>query len=123
MLFPSWLRNWKNAPKTSKRSKRHGRRERRPAERRFRPLVELLEDRTLLSTFHWVGDPTTHSGAWNVAANWQENALPGNGDDVAIASSVHGKTFTISVTDSRSIDHINFAGDNAVTHGQASGAE
>ena len=58
---------------------------------RRRPLLEALEERCLLASFHWVNNT---SGAFNVAANWQDQGgnpgVPGPGDDAAV--NVNGVT-------------------------------
>src|SRR5262245_7923383 len=52
-----------------------------PVSRRRQLLVELLEERRLLSTVNWVNPA---GGAWNVPGNWSTGALPGAADDVVI---------------------------------------
>jgi hypothetical protein len=44
-------------------------------------LLEILEDRSLLSTVHW---SAAGSGDWNTAANWDAGRVPGAADDVVI---------------------------------------
>ncbi len=51
----------------------------RPA--RFRPRLDCLEDRVVLSTIHWTNPA---GGAWGLAANWDSHSVPGAGDDVVI---------------------------------------
>jgi hypothetical protein len=48
--------------------------------RRFPVYLELLEDRTVLDTVHWVNP---NGGDWGVAANW-DLRVPLSGDDVVI---------------------------------------
>src|SRR5579871_6383598 len=64
----------------------------RPARRShfFRPLLETLEDRTLLSIVSWIGG----SGDWNDTTHWSTGSLPGATDDVQI--NVSGITVTHS---------------------------
>src|SRR6266849_1626555 len=54
----------------------------------FPLMIELLEDRTLLSTVSWIGG----SGDWNDTSHWSTGALPGATDDVQI--NVSGITVT-----------------------------
>ncbi len=52
--------------------------------RRRVPLhLEILEDRSLLSTVHW---SAAGSGDWNTAANWDAGRVPGSADDVVISA-------------------------------------
>src|SRR5262245_55650251 len=55
-----------------------------------RPRLELLEDRTLLSTVSWVGG----SGDWATGSNWSNGVGPGTNDDAVI--DVAGITVTHS---------------------------
>ncbi len=48
---------------------------------RFRPQVESLEDRWVLTTVHWI-NPT--GGFWSDPAGWSTGAVPGPGDDVVL---------------------------------------
>src|SRR4051812_25787866 len=48
-----------------------------PARKASRPRFEFLEDRVTPANLHWLG---TTSTAWGTASNWQENAVPANGD-------------------------------------------
>ena len=62
--------------------------------RLFRPLLELLEERTLPSTVTWI---STKDGFWDVPTNWQDdqgvNRIPTSADNVTIAQP--GVTVTI----------------------------
>src|SRR4051812_40837211 len=49
-----------------------------------RAIFEALEERRLLSTFHW---KNAADGDFNTAANWQENGVPGQNDDAIVAFS------------------------------------
>ena len=52
--------------------------------KRYRPLLERLEDLTLLATVSWINPA---GGDWNNLANWSDgstNRLPGASDDVVI---------------------------------------
>ena len=55
---------------------------RKPALLRFRPALEMLEDRRLLAIIAWDGGGDGTS--WNQAANWDGDVLPGADDDVII---------------------------------------
>jgi hypothetical protein len=52
-----------------------------PATRRFRPQVDVLEDRLVLDAVRWINPA---GGAWSDPANWSSNRVPGTGDDVQI---------------------------------------
>ena len=65
-------------------SRMHSRRSSRCA---FRPSVELLEDRRLLSTITWSG---AADGSWNNAANWDLARAPANGDDLVFPATASG---------------------------------
>jgi hypothetical protein len=97
MLFRSF-RKPANA-KTKATSKREGKVSRQRLSC-FKPWLEYLEDRTLLSMVTWIGG----SGDWNTASNWSGGALPGNSDDVIINTS--GITVTHS-SGSHSINSLN----------------
>jgi RHS repeat-associated protein len=47
----------------------------------FRPTLELLEDRTLLTAVFWT---STQSGFWDVGSNWSTGKVPTASDDVTI---------------------------------------
>jgi hypothetical protein len=61
----------------------------------FRPQVEALEDRCLLSTFDWVGAGANSN--WNNPANWEigkatnNNTTPGVGDTARFSNSFNPK--------------------------------
>ena len=66
---------------------RHKRRTRQPHLRcpskhlqNVRPVLEVVEDRVLLSTFTWSGNL---SSEWSNPGNWHENGVPG-ADDIAV---------------------------------------
>src|SRR5262249_38797902 len=63
----------------SRLTRRRSRRQRIP---QFRPWMERLEDRTLLTAVNWTG--LAGDSNWNTAANWSTNAVPGSADDVTI---------------------------------------
>jgi hypothetical protein len=62
--------------------------------------LEILEDRTLLSTVTWI---SSASGDWDTAANWRDdmgnNRLPGAADDVVLPSGSYTVTHGSAVTD------------------------
>jgi hypothetical protein len=62
--------------------------------------LEILEDRTLLSTVTWIN---ASSGDWDTAANWRDdmgnNRLPGAADDVVLPSGSYTVTHGSAVTD------------------------
>src|SRR5262245_17458311 len=73
----------------------------RPARRRsLRLAVEALEDRSLLSTFTWVGPS---GGDFNTAANWHDQAnnpgVPGVNDNATIGGGV-----TVKVSQSHTVN-------------------
>ena len=92
MWFPSWLHN------------RTGSRKHRPASR-FRPALEALEDRTLLSTFSVTNLADSGPGSLRAAIT-AANTSPG-ADVINFAPGLHG-TITLSselsVTDDLTID-------------------
>jgi hypothetical protein len=49
--------------------------------RKLVALLEIFEERCLLSTVNWISAP---SGNWNVGRNWSTGQVPGPGDDVVI---------------------------------------
>jgi hypothetical protein len=53
----------------------------RPRTLPYRPRLEALEDRTVLSTIAWL-NPV--SGDWDTAANWAGGHVPASGDDAVI---------------------------------------
>jgi hypothetical protein len=69
-------RSAKSQGKGKRVSRRHG------LDRwRFPLVIELLEERTLLSTIQWINPA---GGDWGVAANWDFNRVPQASDDVVI---------------------------------------
>jgi hypothetical protein len=64
----------------------------------FRPLLELLEDRTVPSTVTWIN---SSSGDWADGSNWSTGSTPGPNDDVIISQA------GITVTHSTGTDSIN----------------
>ena len=72
---------------------------RRKTIRSYRPLVELLEERSLLSTNYWTN---SSGGDWANSSNWSLAAVPVSGDDVVI--NLAGN-FTVSLTSGSSTIH------------------
>jgi hypothetical protein len=54
--------------------------DRRRHARKYRPRVERVEDRTLLSAVSWIGG----NGDWDTGSNWSTGQVPGANDDVTI---------------------------------------
>ena len=46
----------------------------------------------------WIGDPTTHNGDWDVAANWSTGAVPINFQDVVLDAAGATVPYTITKT-------------------------
>ncbi len=67
--------------------------------RTFKPTLETLEDRWMLSTIHWTNPA---GGNWGVAGNWDLNRMPSAGDDVVIPTLGSG----ISITHSTGTDTV-----------------
>jgi fibronectin-binding autotransporter adhesin len=68
---------------------------------KYRPALECVEDRTLLSSVSWIGG----SGDWDTASHWSTGVVPGPGDDVTIDVS-SGITVTHSLADTDSINNL-----------------
>jgi hypothetical protein len=71
-----------------------------PGKKRVRLGLEVLEDRTLLSTVTWINSA---GGDWDTAANWKDdqgnNGVPGAADDVVIPPGSYTVTHASAVTD------------------------
>jgi hypothetical protein len=82
-MFSRWSRKWFSPwrPALSSRT-----RARRP-QARFRPVLETLEDRTLLSNSAWTGLGLNDN--WSNAANWS-NGVPGATDTATFSTHPHG---------------------------------
>jgi autotransporter-associated beta strand protein len=76
-----------------------------------RPQVEPLEERlvpaAVLTQLHWVGGGSLPN-SWNFAANWQENTVPANGDDLFFPDNAVAFTSTNDVPGLTTIHSINF---------------
>jgi hypothetical protein len=68
----------------------------RRARTRYRPQLELIEGRILLSTVTWTN---TGGGDWDVGANWSTGTVPGGSDDVSIPQSGITVTHKMGVND------------------------
>jgi hypothetical protein len=73
----------------------------RPRASFFRPALELLEQRVVLSTVQWIN---SSSGYWDIASNWSTGQVPGSADNVVINQA--GVTITF-LTGTDSINSIN----------------
>jgi hypothetical protein len=69
----------------------------RKARPRYRPRLEAIEGRILLSGVSWVG---TGGGDWDTAANWSTGKVPGASDDVTINKPGITVTHNLSQSDS-----------------------
>ncbi len=54
------------------------------------PLMERLEDRTLLSTITWNTTAAPNGGDWDTGTNWNGNVIPGPNDIAVISLSSSG---------------------------------
>src|SRR5581483_2265251 len=123
----SW---WRRLLRRAKAPKRAAVRHRNPFLRR--PIIEALEDRTLLSTFKWVGAGSDTN--WTTAANWSlvsgTGAYPGAAGDIAQFLGTLSKTtavvdqpVTVGEIDFNSPSSMTISGANALTlQGAAGGA-
>jgi hypothetical protein len=68
------------------------------ARRRERPILERLEDRTLLDAVTWTGADAPANPRWSDANNWSPH-IPGAGDDVDFTGVVDGQTVPASSLD------------------------
>jgi hypothetical protein len=57
----------------------------------------LMESRVCPATFNWIGGNTGEAAdtKWSVAANWEENAVPGDGDSVSVSDSICEKDIPV----------------------------
>src|SRR5262245_44029849 len=98
-MFPTWALKPAARQTNKQKSNLRTRRCTPPGRKFFRPVIEELEARVVLSTFHWLD---AVSGDFNDAAKWadQDNnpGVPGAGDDASISFS--GITVTSSVDNS-----------------------
>ena len=66
---------------------------------RLRPLIESLEDRTVLSTIMWNTTVAPNGGDWDTAANWVGGVIPTASNDVVVDLTSSG-----TITHSKSIN-------------------
>src|SRR5262245_29987999 len=66
------------------------------ANRNFQPRLEALENRLALAAITWDGGSSGTGTAWNTAANWVGDVLPGTVDDAVIGPAFSGVTITSS---------------------------
>src|ERR1700719_4491801 len=103
----SWLRDLVIRNKTAKQQNT------KRLVRRWKPLLESLEDRTLLSTLHWIG---TAGGSWTDNTMWSATAggvsagaHPQNAADIAIFdATASAQTITIPTTTTITVGEIDF---------------
>ena len=86
MGWPGFIeRNIKKKKSTSKLSRFAEGQDFKPARKQYRPILEILEDRVLLSVVAW---KNPMNGDWDTPSNWIDgqgiSRLPGLGDDVVI---------------------------------------
>src|SRR5262249_37894324 len=96
MLLPSWLPSRKSLSQRV-RSRPRRRSPDRQGRGRFRPGLELLEPRTLLTTLPWI-NPS--SGDWDTPGNWDAGRVPNSSDDVVINTAGITVSHSSSVADS-----------------------
>ncbi len=79
--------------------------------RSWRPLIETMEPRTLLSAVLWTGKGGDNN--WDTAANWSTDSVPGPHDDVTInipANVVHSANVTDSINSLTSTEPLTISG-------------
>jgi hypothetical protein len=77
----------------------------------FRPRLEWMEERTLLSNVSWTGN--AHDNNWDTPGNWNTNSLPGPADDVTINTSadvVHSDSVTDTINSLTSTQPLTISG-------------
>jgi hypothetical protein len=77
----------------------------------WRPQIECMEPRTLLSAVTWTGGGGNNN--WDTAANWSTDSVPGSGDDVTIdiaANVVHSDNVTDSINSLTSTEPLTISG-------------
>ena len=77
----------------------------------WRPRVEWMEPRALLSAVSWTGGGGDNN--WDTPANWNTNAVPGAADDVTIAIAanvVHSNNLTDSINSLTSSEPLTISG-------------
>jgi hypothetical protein len=79
--------------------------------RRYRPRIEWMEPKTLLSAVTWTGKGGDNN--WDTAANWSTDSVPGKGDDVTIdiaANVVHSNDVSDSINSLTSTEPLTISG-------------
>jgi fibronectin-binding autotransporter adhesin len=104
-FFPSWNRWLGNRIRRPRSSRSASKQSGHP--RFWKPLLEVLEDRTLPSTITWIN---ATGGNWDNATNWSTGSLPGADDDVVISTAA-AATITIQAGDGITVQSIT-AGSN-----------
>src|SRR6266850_871503 len=112
-MILSWWR--KLATKNNRTSKRALRRTSRS--RFFRQMwVEQLEDRTLLSTFQWIGGSSVN---WNDAGNWTlvsgAGSFPNAQGDIAQFTASYSAAQLVTVNQAISVGEIDFGTSRNIT--------
>ena len=77
----------------------------------YRPRLEWMEERTLLSDVSWTGN--AHDNNWDTPGNWSTDSVPGSGDDVTIniaANVVHSSSVTDSINSLTSTEPLTISG-------------
>ena len=77
----------------------------------YRPQIEWMEPRTLLSAVNWTGLGGDNN--WDTPTNWSTDSLPGSGDDVTIntaANVVHSAAVTDSIKSLTSSEPLTISG-------------
>jgi fibronectin-binding autotransporter adhesin len=98
MAFGSFFPRTRSVSRSNSICQANRRRRARKGPAGCRLFIEMLEDRTVLSTINW-NNPA--GGDWDVASNWDLGRLPASGDDVVINIAVTGPiTHSQNLTDS-----------------------
>ena len=71
------------------------RRPRSAPRKRPRPLLETLEDRTLLSVVKWTGADAAVSTNWSDPKNWSSDTTPVAGDTVIFGDTAQNEASTV----------------------------
>ena len=77
----------------------------------YRPRIEWMEPRTLLSAVTWTGGAGDNN--WDTPANWSTDSVPGSADDVTIniaADVVHSSDVTDSIHSLTSTEPLTISG-------------
>jgi hypothetical protein len=104
------LRNW-----LRRRTQRSSASARRVSRTRSRLWLEVLEDRTVLSTINWKNN---QSGLWNTASNWDSGTVPTATDDAVISFS--GITVTHSSSTGNTVHSLTSSANLVISGGSLS---